>query len=219
MASYVQFHAVVHAVGYATAGGRRGMRGLVALVVFSAVSSGSPGPNNVLLWASGVQFGFRRTIRHVIGTSAGIGAMAIAVAAGVGAFVATVPQVQVALRVAGSAYLLYLAYKIAASSAFQRAEIARPLGVRQAVVFQCANPKAWVFVVAALSAFRPGDLPVVAGSALVVATMMVVVLPTAAAWAAGGTIVNRFVTSDRAHRRISVALAVLLAGSVVHLWI
>ncbi|MGH3490822.1 MAG: LysE family translocator [Actinopolymorphaceae bacterium] len=195
------------------------MSEMVSLVVFSAVSSGSPGPNNVLLWASGVQFGFGRTLRHIVGTSVGIGAMAIAVAAGLGAFVATVPEVQLALKIGGSLYLLYLAYQIAASSAIQRAEIARPLGFGQATVFQCANPKAWIFVLAAVSAFRPDDLPVVLGSAIVVATMMLVVLPTAAAWAAGGTVINRFVTRDRTHRLISIALALLLVASVAHLWI
>ncbi|MEQ7123788.1 LysE family translocator [Actinopolymorpha sp. B11F2] len=195
------------------------MRDLVPLIVFSAVSSGSPGPNNVLLWASGIQFGFRPTLRHIVGTSAGIGAMAIAVAAGVGAFIATVPEVQVALKVGGSLYLLYLAYQIAASNAMRRAEIARPLGFAQAAVLQGANPKAWIFVLAAVSAFRPDDLPVALGSALVVATMMIVVVPTAAAWAAGGTVINRFVTSDRTHRLLSITLAIILVASVAYLWI
>ncbi|MEQ4203862.1 LysE family translocator [Actinopolymorpha sp. B17G11] len=195
------------------------MRDLVPLIVFSAVSSGSPGPNNVLLWASGIQFGFRPTLRHIVGTSAGIGAMAIAVAAGVGAFIATVPEVQVALKVGGSLYLLYLAYQIAASNAMRRAEIARPLGFAQAAVLQGANPKAWIFVLAAVSAFRPDDLHVALGSALVVATMMIVVVPTAAAWAAGGTVINRFVTSDRTHRLLSIALAIILVASVAYLWI
>jgi threonine/homoserine/homoserine lactone efflux protein len=195
------------------------MNELVPLVVFSAVSSGTPGPNNVVLWASGIQFGFRPTLPHVIGTSTGIGAMAVAVAAGIGAFVATVPELQLLLKIVGSGYLLYLAYRIGAGGAVQRAEVARPLGIGQATVFQCANPKAWIFVLAAVSAFRPDDLPVVAGSALVIVTMMIVVLPTAAIWAVGGTVINRLVTSDRAHRVISVLLAVLLAASVVHLWI
>jgi threonine/homoserine/homoserine lactone efflux protein len=195
------------------------MSELVSLVVFAAVATGSPGPNNTLLWASGVQFGFRPTVGHIIGTSAGIGAMAIAVTAGLGAFIATVPEVHLVLKIGGSAYLLLLAYQIAVSNATRRARIAKPLGIGQATIFQWTNPKAWIFVLAAVSAFRPDDLPVVVGSASVVATMMIVVLPTAAVWAAGGSLINRFVRSDRTHRLVSTALAILLVGSVAHLWL
>ena len=193
--------------------------GPAALVVFAFVSSVTPGPNNTVLWASGAQFGFRRTLPHVIGTSLGIGAMAIAVAGGLGVFVTAVPTAELVLRVAGSLYLLYLACKIAVSGASDRPEVARPLGLGQAMVFQCLNPKAWIFVLAAVSAFRPAGVPIAIGSGLVIVTMMVVVLPTAAAWAAGGTFISRVVTSERARRALSVGLAVLLAASVVDLWI
>ncbi|WP_163509126.1 LysE family translocator [Fodinicola acaciae] len=192
---------------------------LTALAVFSLVSSGSPGPNNILLWASGLRFGLGRTVAHIVGTPLGIGAMAVTVAAGVGVFVTTVPAVAFALKLAGSLYLLYLAYRIAVSDAMRRAEIAKPLGVGRAVAFQCVNAKAWIFVLAGISAFRPAGLPVAVGSVLVVATMMIVVLLAAAAWAAGGSVINRVVSNERAHRVISVILAVLLAASVVQLWL
>jgi threonine/homoserine/homoserine lactone efflux protein len=192
---------------------------LVAVAIFSLVSSGSPGPNNILLWASGMRFGWRRTIPHVVGTALGIGVMAVAMAVGVGAFVTTVPAVALALKVAGSLYLLYLAYRMAISDAMRRTEIATPFGLGRAIAFQGMNAKAWIFVLAAVSAFRPAGLPVVVGSALVVATMVIVVLPTAAVWAAGGSVINRLVSSERAHRIISVTLAVLLAASVIQLWL
>lgn len=195
------------------------MSELAALAVFSFVSSVTPGPNNLILWASGVQFGLRPTLPHVIGTSIGIGTMAIAVAAGVGALVTTVPEVEFTLKVIGTLYLLYLAYQFAASGAIQRAEVARPLSLRQATGFQYINPKAWVFVLAAISTFRPPELPVAIGSALVVLTMMIVVLPTASVWAAGGTILNRVITSERAHRALSRGLAVILAATVAYIWI
>src|SRR5437773_3183132 len=86
---------------------------LVGLVGFAFVSSVTPGPNNVLLWASGATFGFRRTIRHVVGTALGLGAMALAVAAGLGVVITAIPALAVAMKLVGSAYLLYLAYQIA----------------------------------------------------------------------------------------------------------
>jgi len=192
---------------------------LAALVVFAFASSVTPGPNNTVLWASGAQFGFSRTLPHVIGTSLGIGALAIAVAGGLGVFVTALPTAELVLKVAVSLYLLYLACKIAVSGAIHRPEVARPLGLGQAMVFQCLNPKAWIFVLAAVSAFRPAGIPIAIGSVLVIVTMMVVVLPTAAAWAAGGTFISRVITSEQARRGLGVGLAVLLAASVVDLWI
>jgi threonine/homoserine/homoserine lactone efflux protein len=192
---------------------------LAALIVFSFVSAGTPGPNNVVLWASGAQFGFRRTLPHVMGTAIGIGALAVAVAAGLGALVTAVPATQLILKATGSVYLIYLAYQIAISRAMQGQQVARPLSLGQAIVFQWLNPKGWIFVLSAVSAFRPRELPIAVGSALVIVTMMLVVIPAAAAWAAGGSLISRLTTSDRAHRALSIGLAVLLAVSILQLWI
>jgi threonine/homoserine/homoserine lactone efflux protein len=192
---------------------------LAALIVFSFVSAGTPGPNNIVLWASGAQFGFRRTLPHVMGTSIGIGALAVVVAAGLGALVTAVPATQLILKATGSVYLLYLAYQIGISRAMQGRQVARPLSLGQAIVFQWLNPKGWIFVLSAVSAFRPRELPIALGSALVILTMMLVVIPAASAWAAGGSLISRLTTSDRAHRALSIGLALLLAASVLQLWI
>ena len=192
---------------------------LIALAGFSVVSAGTPGPNNVLLWASGAAFGVRRTMPHVLGTAAGLGLMALGVAAGLGTLITSVPALGVAMKVAGSAYLLYLAWQVAGSHALARASIARPLGVVQAAAFQLINPKAWIFAVGAVTTFRPEDLPVVAGSLLVAATMMVVIVPVAGAWAAGGGAISRFLEGERTHRVVSAILAVLLAATVVSVWL
>jgi threonine/homoserine/homoserine lactone efflux protein len=90
---------------------------LIALVTFVAVGSGSPGPNNTLLLASGITFGFRRTLPHVVGTSVGIGLLVTICAAGVGVALATVPNAQLALKLVGSVYLVYLATRLAAGHA------------------------------------------------------------------------------------------------------
>ena len=195
------------------------MSDLVALAAFSFVNAVTPGPNNALLWVSGVQFGFRSTIPHVLGTSLGIGSMVLAVAAGLGLLVTSFPQVEVTLKLIGSVYLLYLAYRIAGSTAAQHEEVTRPLNMLQAAAFQFINPKGWIFVLAATTAFRPDDFPVAVGYALVALTMMIVVGPTSALWVVGGTVINRLVTSPRANRILSLALALLLALSVVYVWI
>lgn len=192
---------------------------LAALIGFSFISSVTPGPNNILLWASGAEFGFRRTIRHVIGTALGIGSLALAVAAGLGALITTVPEIGFVMKVAGSIYLLYLAYRIAGARALERADIARPLGLLQAAAFQVINPKAWIFALGAITTFRPTDQPIVVGSILVAITMMLVVVPSAAFWAAAGGALSRFISGERSSRAVSLGLAVLLAATVAYVWI
>lgn len=195
------------------------MEVLAALVGFSFVSSVTPGPNNLLLWASGAEFGFRRTIRHVIGTALGIGSLALAVAAGLGALITTVPEIAFAMKLAGSAYLLYLAYRIAGARALERGQVARPLGLLQAASFQAINPKAWIFALGAITTFRPPGPPTVAGSLLVAVTMTIVVVPTAALWAGAGGALSRLMAGERANRLVSLALAALLAAMVAYVWL
>jgi threonine/homoserine/homoserine lactone efflux protein len=195
------------------------MRDLQALVLFAVVSSGTPGPNNLLLWASGLQFGFRATLPQIGGTSAGIGALAVAVAAGLGVVVTRFPDVELALKLLGSSYLLFLAFQLAGGGAIKRAEIERPLRFHEAAAFQFLNPKGWLFALAAVSTFRPDELPVAVGSALVILTMMVVVIPTAAIWAAGGSALHRLAANQGSGRVLNGALGLLLATSIAFIWI
>jgi len=191
---------------------------ILALIGFAFVSSVTPGPNNVMLWASGATFGVRRTAPHVLGTAIGIGAMAVAVAFGLGAVIAAVPALGFAMKVAGSAYLLYLAVQIARSGGLTATSVSRPLGVVEAASFQLINPKAWVFALGAMTTFRPAGLPVATGGLLVAATMMLVIVPTAALWAAGGGALNRMIASDRTRRVVSLVLAGVVAATVVWVW-
>ena len=195
------------------------MQQLASLVAFSILSAGTPGPNNILLWASGSAFGFRRTLPHVIGTAIGIGAMTLAVAVGLGAVIAAVPPLAVAMKVAGSAYLLYLAWQVAGAQALERTDVARPLGFLQAAALQAINPKSWIFVLGALTTFRPAGMPAMAGTILVAGTMMAVIVPTAAVWAAGGDLLGRLLAGERARRVVSLVLAGLLVITIVSVWV
>jgi threonine/homoserine/homoserine lactone efflux protein len=195
------------------------MRDLLALILFAFVSSGTPGPNNALLLASGLQFGLRATVPQIMGTAAGIGILALAVAAGLGVVVTGLPEVELALKLVGSLYLLYLALRLAGGAAIQRSQVARPLRLHEAAAFQFLNPKAWLFALAAVSTFRPTNLPIATGSAIVILTMIVVVLPTAAIWAAGGTALRGVTTNQRAHRVLNAALALLVVLSIAFIWI
>jgi len=192
---------------------------LLGLAGFALVGSITPGPNNALLWASGLRFGFRRTARHVAGTAVGIGVLVLAVAGGIGVVLTALPGADLALKLIGSAYLIYLAFRIARSQGGNRMVVSRPLGVLCAAAFQFANPKAWLFALAAAGTFLPPDVAPVAGGLAAAATCAVVVLGTAAVWAAGGAALNRIVEDGRAQRAVSVALALILAASVAFIWV
>jgi threonine/homoserine/homoserine lactone efflux protein len=195
------------------------LKELLALVAFAFVGTVSPGPNNTVLWASGMRFGFRRTVPHIVGTAIGIGALALGVAAGIGALLDAAPGLEVALRVVGSAYLAYVAYLVLGNGGIGTSDVSHPLSLWQGVAFQWVNPKAWIFTVAAVGTFLPPALPRPVGAALLTATLMVVVVGSSSAWAAGGAALGQVVGNERTRRRINIVLAVLLVASIALIWI
>jgi threonine/homoserine/homoserine lactone efflux protein len=192
---------------------------LVALVPFAFVGTVSPGPNNTVLWASGLRFGFRPTIPHVLGTALGIGVLVVGVSAGIGALLEAVPAAELVLKVVGSLYLLYVAYLVLGSGGVGRTEVSNPLTVWQAIAFQCVNPKAWIFAIAAVGTFLPPGLPWVVGVAVLAGILMAVVVGSSSIWAVGGAALGRVVDDERTRRIISIGLAAMLVASVALLWI
>jgi len=196
----------------------RQMNQLLALAAFAFVGSITPGPNNALLLGSGIRFGFRRTAPHVAGTAVGMGVLVFAVAGGIGLVLLSVPGAELALKLVGSAYLLYLALRVLGSRGAGRTTVSRPLGVLAAAGFQLANPKGWLFALTAAATFLPPGRTPVAGGLSVAATSAVVILGTATVWAAGGAALQRFADGGRAQRVVNVALAVVLVASVALIW-
>jgi threonine/homoserine/homoserine lactone efflux protein len=196
-----------------------GMSHLLGLAVFAFAVSVTPGPNNALLLASGIRFGLRRTLGHVAGTAVGMGVLVLVMAAGVGVVVLAVPGLQLALRVAGSAYLLYLAVRILGSHGAGRTVISRPLGLPAGAAFQLANPKAWLFALTAAASYLPASGRPLAGGAAVAVTSAVVICGTAALWAGGGAAMGRLVEGGPAQRAVNLTLAVVLAASVALIWV
>jgi len=192
---------------------------LVALVGFAFAGSVSPGPNNAVLWASGMRFGFRRTIPHVLGTALGIGGLALGVAAGIGALLEAVPAAELGLKVVGSVYLLYVAFLVLRGGGIGRADVSHPLSLWQGIAFQCVNPKAWIFAIAAVGTFLPPALPWPVGVGLLTGTLIVVVVGSSSIWAAGGAALGRVVENERTRRAVSIGLAVLLVASVALIWV
>jgi threonine/homoserine/homoserine lactone efflux protein len=187
-------------------------------VTFVAVGSGSPGPNNTLLLASGIAFGLRRTLPHVVGTSVGITLLVAIAALGEEALIDALPGLDVALKALASAYLLYLAFRLAGGIALDPATATRPFRVVRATLFQFINPKAWVFALALVSAFA-SSANASSNVGIVLGSVAIVVAAMALLWALGGTTLRRVLGTDRARRTAGVVLAVLLVASVALLWL
>src|SRR6201981_3921333 len=127
---------------------------LLAFIVFAIVMFFTPGPNNVLLLASGVLFGFRRTLPHIAGVTVGFAFMVGAVGVGLGAVFIAYPVLQVVLKYAGAAYLIYLASAISRSHSVKSVVgMARPMSFWCAALFQWVNAKGWVMVIGTITAY------------------------------------------------------------------
>ena len=185
-----------------------------ALLLFAFVSSITPGPNNIMLLASGVNFGFRRTIPHMLGIGAGFVALLLAVGLGLGAVLTAFPALHTALKIAGGAYLLYLAWRVATSRTLAReGEAARPMRFSEAAAFQWVNPKAWVMAVTAMAVYTSTEQPFLS-VVLVAAAFGFVNLPSVSTWAAFGTAMRGFLSDPVRLKWFNIAMGVLLALSL-----
>jgi threonine/homoserine/homoserine lactone efflux protein len=184
----------------------------VPFATYSFVMSITPGPNNVMLTASGATFGFRRTIPHILGISVGFGAELLAVCAGLGAMFNHWPYLQTVLRWVGAAYLVYLGIKmLRGSGPANSRSSSRPVTFFEAAVFQFLNPKAWVMTITAATMFLPHELGVLAAGAYMLFIMVVMNMPCIAVWALFGSSLRRFLERPASRLGFNAAMAVALA--------
>jgi threonine/homoserine/homoserine lactone efflux protein len=184
------------------------------LALFALVSSITPGPNNVMLAASGLNFGFRRTLPHLLGVCIGFSLMILLVGAGLGAVFQSAPVLYTVLKYAGAAYLLYLAWKIArAGELGEGGGRARPMTFLQAAAFQWVNPKAWVMAVGVAAAYIPAN-----GfyANLLIGTLVcgIINLPSIGVWVMFGSSLRGLLRQPAAVRIFNGGMALLLVGSL-----
>ena len=186
-----------------------------ALVLFAFTTSITPGPNNMMLFASGVNFGFRRTLPHMIGIGAGFLSLLIGVGVGLGAVLHAVPLMYTALKFAGGAYLVWVAWKIGMSRTLGEGRSgARPMTFLAAASFQWVNPKAWVMAVTAMATYT--DEPHYALTvALVGLVFSVINVPTVSTWAGFGSVLRDWLSHPVRLKWFNITMAVLL---VLSLW-
>jgi threonine/homoserine/homoserine lactone efflux protein len=192
---------------------------LVALLPFAFIGTVSPGPNNAILWAAGVRFGFRRTLPYVLGTAIAMGALVVAAAAGIGVLIDAVPAIETVLKIVGSVYLLYVAFLVLRGGGAGRAAVVDPPTLWQGFAFQWVNPKAWVFALAVVGTFVPADVHRMVGVSLVTAAIIAIAGVSSATWAVGGAALGRLVEDKWRRTVVGVLLALLLVASIVLLWV
>ncbi|KAB0571926.1 LysE family translocator [Brucella pituitosa] len=189
----------------------------LALLVFAFVSSVTPGPNNLMLLTSGVNFGFRRTIPHMLGIGVGFFILLLAVGFGLGALIETVPSFYTSLKFAGGAYMLYLAWKIATSRSIgesKGSDSGKPMTFLQAAAFQWVNPKAWVMGVTGIATYANHDNYYVA-VLLVSIAFAIVNLPSVSVWAGFGTLLRNWLSDPVRLKWFNLTMALLL---ILSLW-
>lgn len=186
---------------------------LAALVTFAFVTSVTPGPNNMMLLASGVNFGFRRTLPHMLGISFGHSLMVALLGLGLAGLFTTWPALMLILKILSVVYMLWLAWKIAHSGEPQAREAAVPFGFFQAAAFQWVNPKAWAMALGAISAYAAG------GGVMQVLTVAgvfcAVNLPSVALWAGAGEALRGLLKVPARLRVFNWTMAGLLILSLV----
>ena len=193
---------------------------LIAASLFSFVSSITPGPNNMMMLASGVNFGFRRSVPHWLGICGGFTFMLCAVGLGLHTLLADHPALYDLMRYTGSAYLIWMAWRLATATATPASQDddapkseARPLGVWAAAAFQWVNPKAWVMAVTAMSAYLPARAQAIDVVALAL-LFGVINLPCVACWAGGGAALRRFLQDPLRLRIFNISMALALLASL-----
>jgi threonine/homoserine/homoserine lactone efflux protein len=186
----------------------------LALLVFAFTTSITPGPNNMMLFASGVNFGFVRTIPHMCGIGVGFLVLLLAVGFGLGALLEAVPLVYTVLKFAGGAYLLWIAGKIAMSRTLSEGKAgARPMSFLQAAAFQWVNPKAWVMAVSAMATCTNAANYTL--SVLIVGVAFALVnFPSVSTWAGFGSALRQWLSDPVRLKWFNITMALLLVASL-----
>ncbi len=186
---------------------------IIPLVAFAFVTSITPGPNNLMLLASGANYGFKRSLPHMLGISLGHAFMVFLVGIGLAEVFEIHPVLKTVLKVVSVAYMLYLAWKIANASAPEETEgKGRPFTFMQAAAFQWVNPKAWAMALTAVTVYAPNQqLVVIAAVAIIFCSVN---FPSVTVWTVLGQQMQRFLTNNKRLRVFNVCLALLLVGSL-----
>ena len=189
---------------------------LSALVLFAFVASATPGPNNMMLLTSGVNYGFRRSIPHMAGVTIGFAVMILLIGLGVGRVFERLPRLYDALKLVSAAYMLWLAWQIATAGPVTPDALprdARPMTFWQAAAFQWVNPKAWTICLAAVAAYTV-PTAYTASMLLISVVFALVTVPSISAWTIFGVSLRGLLADPKRVHIFNVTMALALVASL-----
>jgi threonine/homoserine/homoserine lactone efflux protein len=189
---------------------------LAAISIYYVVMYATPGPNNSILTASGIKFGFRQTIPNILGIPTGHGIQLALVCFGLGSLFIQFPYLLNVLKYIGTTYLLYLSWKMFGSLNIKKVEDkSSPLTYYEAILFQSVNPKAWVICITAVSLFYPEQENIFVGTLFMVVMSTIINIPSISIWAFGGSVIRKYLSNEKLKKVIEWFLAILLIGTAV----
>lgn len=190
---------------------------LISIFMFSFATSITPGPNNIMLLSSGLTFGYKRTLPHILGVVLGFPLMTIFVGIGLGEFFKVYPFAFTVLKVVGILYLLFLAWKIANSrpEVKKSDENSKPMKFIAIVLFQWMNPKNWIKIITAMSVYVTSVEHATIQIIIITTIFFLTVLVSANSWAVGGVVLNKLIKSDKGIKRFNIIMALLLVLSIL----
>jgi threonine/homoserine/homoserine lactone efflux protein len=184
----------------------------LGLITFYFVMFFTPGPNNVMLTISGIKFGFKKTIPHMIGIPIGHTIQIISVSLGLGVIFQKYPEVQNILKYIGCGYLFFLAYKMFGSLNIKNnnENSGRPMKLYEASLFQFLNPKAWVVALTVVTVFFPREENFIKAMLFVSLTAPLICSFSVMTWAGFGSTIRIFISNNKIKKFIEVLMSVLL---------
>lgn len=195
---------------------------LLAIVLFAITMTGTPGPNNIMIMTSGLNYGIRRSLPHFFGICIGTAVLVFSVGMGLGALFSEYAWLHTGVKILGVSYLLFLAWKIANAAAPVRPDadaevvsLGTPLTFFQAVLFQWVNPKAWIISIGAIAAFTTGDQSLFLQVGVIATIMLVCAHPCVAMWLVFGYSLRNLLADPVKRRMFNWTMAVLLVASVI----
>jgi threonine/homoserine/homoserine lactone efflux protein len=189
---------------------------LLPYLLYCIAMSGTPGPNNIMVMASGVNYGYRRSLPHILGINTGFSLMLGVMALGLGAVFLAAPLLQTAMKIMGVAYMLWLALKIAtAAGVGESGGQGRPMTFLEGAAFQWVNVKAWFMVMGAIAVYAPAGYGPVEKALYLGGWMLVAGSPPTHVWTLFGVGIRRFLDNPKALRAFNVTMALLLVASLV----
>lgn len=189
---------------------------LLALTGFAFATTWTPGPNNMMLAASGATFGWRLTVPHALGVALGFPLMVFLIALGLGEIFQRSEILQTGLTWGGFAVMLYLAWRIATANAATAHSRTRPLRFHEAAAFQWVNPKAWVMAIGVSATYARGDDPI-SDAAIIAAVFVLAGLTSSQTWAVFGAGIGQALGTGTRLRAFNITMALLLVACA--LWL